>query len=60
MSAKEDIKVNDHCHITGKYKGSAYRDCNITIKLNNKNSIFYNLKNYDSYLIMQELDKFSF
>ena len=23
ISAKEDIKVNDHCHITGKYKGSA-------------------------------------
>ena len=24
-----DVKVRDHCHITGKYKGSAYRDSNM-------------------------------
>ena len=24
-----DVKVKDHCHITGKYRGSTYRDCNI-------------------------------
>ena len=29
-----DIKVRDHCHITGKYRGSAHRDCNINVKLN--------------------------
>ena len=23
-----DLKVRDHCHITGKYRDSAYRDCN--------------------------------
>ena len=23
-----DVKVKDHCHITGKYRGSAYRYCN--------------------------------
>ena len=22
-----DVKVRDHCHITGKYRGSAHRDC---------------------------------
>ena len=27
-----DIKVRDHCHITGKYRGSAHRDCNINVK----------------------------
>ena len=26
-----DVKVRDHCHITGKYRGSAHRDCNIFI-----------------------------
>ena len=31
-----DIKVRDHCHITGKYRGSAYSDCNIYLKLNHK------------------------
>ena len=55
-----DVKVNDHCHMTGKYRGSAHRDCNINVKLNQKISVvFHNLKNYDSNLIMQELGKFS-
>ena len=31
-----DIKVRDHCQITGKYRGSAHRDCNINLKLNHK------------------------
>lgn len=26
---KKDIKVRDHCHITGKYRGSAHQYCNI-------------------------------
>ena len=53
-----DIKVRDHCHITGKYRYSAHRDCNIILKLNPKSPvIFHKLKNYDSYLIMQELGK---
>ena len=25
----EDKKVRDHCHITGKFRGSAQWDCNI-------------------------------
>ena len=27
-----DLKVRDYCHITGKYRGSAHRDCNINLK----------------------------
>ena len=27
-----DVEVKDHCHITGKYRGSAHRDCNIDFK----------------------------
>ena len=55
-----DVKVRDHCHITGKYRGSAHRDCNINVKLNHKIPVvFHNLKNHDSHLIMQELDKFN-
>ena len=29
-----DVKVRDHCHITGKYRGSAHIDCDINVKLN--------------------------
>ena len=55
-----DVKVRDHCRITEKYRGSAYRDCNINLKLNHKIPVvFHNLKKYDSDLIMQELGKFN-
>ena len=56
-----DVKVTDHCHINGKYRGSAHRDCNINVRLSHKILIvFHNLKNYGSHLIMQELGKFNF
>ena len=47
-----DVKVRDHYHIAGKYRGSAHRDCNINVKLNQKIPVvFHNLKNYYSHLI---------
>ena len=53
-----DVKVRDYCHISGKYRGSAYRDCNINLRLNHRTLIiFHNLKNYDSHLVMQDLGK---
>ena len=29
--ADGEVKVRDHCQITGKHKGSAQRDCNIKV-----------------------------
>ena len=29
------VKVRDQCYVTGKYRDSAHRDCNIKIKLSN-------------------------
>ena len=55
-----DDKVRDHCHITGKHRSSAHRDCNINIKSNHKTPVvFHKLKKYDSHIIMQELGKFN-
>ena len=31
-----DDKVRDHCHVTGKYRGSAHRGCNVNLKLAKK------------------------
>ena len=33
---KNDNKVRDHCHITGKYKGAAHWNCNINLKISKK------------------------
>ena len=55
-----DNKVRDHFPVTGKYRRSVHRDCNVSHKLNhNIPVLFHNLKNYDSHLIMQELGKFN-
>ena len=45
-----DVKVRDHCHITRKYRGSAYRDCNIKLKLDHKIPVVFH--NYDYHLVM--------
>ena len=56
-----DVKLRDNCHITGKYRDSANRNCNINVKLNHKIPIvLHNLKNYGSHLIMQEVGIFNF
>ena len=56
-----DVKVIDSCHITGRYTGSANRDCDINVKLNHKIPVVvHNLKNYGSHLIIEELRKFNF
>ena len=42
-----DVKVRNHCHISGKYGGSAHRDCNINVKVNHKiPAVFHNLKKF--------------
>ena len=55
----QDTKVRDHCHITGKYRGSAHQECNLELKVNPKELkipvIFHNLRGYDSHFIMQEI-----
>ena len=52
--------MGDHCHVTGKYRGSAHTDCNLSYRLTNKiYVIFRNLRGYDSHLIMQEFGKFN-
>ena len=50
----KDVCVRDHCHITGKFRGSAHKlrikpeDTKIPV-------IFHNLPGYDSHFIMQQI-----
>ena len=56
----EPVKRTSQYHVTRRYRGSAHRDFNIKVKLNNEVlMIFYYLKNYDLYVIMEKLDKFN-
>ena len=51
-----DVRVREHCHITGKYRGSAHKDCNLNFQISDKIPvIFHNLRGYDSHFIMQEI-----
>ena len=54
----KDTRVRDHCHITGKYRGSAHQDCHFNFRLTDKIPvIFHNLRGYDSHFIMQKIIK---
>ena len=55
----KDIRVRDHCHITGEFRGSAHQDCNLKLRIKPDNIkipvIFHNLRGYDSHFIMQQI-----
>ena len=36
-----DVKVRDQCHVIEKYRDSAHRYCNITLKINHKIPIVF-------------------
>ena len=35
----EDVKVNDRCHITGKYTGTAHNECKLNPNLTKTTSL---------------------
>ena len=55
----DDEPVRDHCHATGKYRGSAHSACNLKLQISADKLklpvVFYNLKSYDSHFIIREL-----
>ena len=57
-SDKKHHKVKDHCHYTGKYRGSAHYICNLRYKTPKKIPVvFHNGSAYDYHLIIKELAK---
>ena len=57
----KDVRVRDHCHIMGKFRGSAHQECNLRLRIKPKDIkipfIFHNLRGYDSHFIMQQIGK---
>ena len=55
----KDVRVRDHCHITGIFRGSAHQECNLKLRIKPENLkipvIFHNLRGYDSHFIMHQI-----
>ena len=52
-------KARHHCHITGKYRGAAHKECNSKLRILRKLPIiFHNSEGYDGHLISRELNNF--
>ena len=50
----KDIKVRDHCHFTGRYRGAAHKICDLKYRIPNFIPIaFHNLAGYDSHLFIK-------
>lgn len=54
------MKVRDHNHATGQYRGAAHSHCNINKKRSYHIPVFFhNLRGYDSHLIMQGIHRYA-
>ena len=55
----KDACVRYHCHITGKFRGSAHQECNLKLRIKPEDIkipvIFHNLRGYDFHFIMQQM-----
>ena len=54
-----EVRVRDHCHITGKYRGAAHNKCNLDYRIYPKSwkltVVIRNLKGYEGHLIVKSL-----
>ena len=55
----KDVCIRDHCHITGKLRGSAHQECSLKLRIKPEDIkipvIFHNFCGYDSHFIMQQI-----
>ena len=53
---KNEEKVKDHCHYTGRYRGAAHNECNLKYRKPDFTPVvFHNLSGYDSHLFIKNL-----
>ncbi|XP_071177928.1 uncharacterized protein [Mytilus edulis] len=53
------IRVRDHAHVSGKFRGASCRDCNLNFKEHTfVPVIFHNLKQFDAHLICSSIGIF--
>jgi len=55
---KDKVKVRDHCHLSGKFRGAAHNKCNLNYRIPKFIPIFFhNMSNYDAHLFIKRLVK---
>ena len=52
---KHKIKVKDHCHNTGKFRGAAHSKCNLNYKVPKEIPVIIHNASYDTYFIINQL-----
>ena len=58
--SERKIKVRDHCHYSGLYRGAAHSSCNLQYKIPSYIPVvFHNLAGYDAHLFIRELAKYT-
>ena len=55
---KDNKKVRDHCHFTGKYRGAAHNKCSMNYKISRNFPVVSHVgSTYDNHFIIKELIK---
>ena len=52
---KNKRKVKDHCHYTGKFRGTAHSKCNLNYKVPKDITIIIHNASYDTHFIINQL-----
>lgn len=55
----DEVRVRDHCHFTGKFRGAAHSNCNLNYKETNTIPVVFHNLNYDSHFIIEKIANYS-
>lgn len=51
----DDKRVQDHCHLTGNYRGAAHNSCNLRYQVTRTIPIVFHNLGYDSHFLINEI-----
>lgn len=55
-ASSTDIRVRDHCHFTGLFRGAAHQTCNLQYQTNTTVPVvFHNMSHYDAHFLIKKI-----